>query len=244
VIRLLAAELHRLRTTRASYGLALGLLAIVTLFTVGQVVTVDEFAPRDIGRQTLEVLSASGLFSFIFGILLASGEYRHRTISQSFLVTPLRWQVVLAKLVAGALAGFALTLAAGVVSVVIAEVGFAAQDIQFSLGDEGVARLLGTMLLAGVLWGALGAGVGSIVTNQVAAIVGSLAWLFVVESLLGSLVPDVGRYLPGVVFGELTDTGFGVEGGLSALGGGALAAAYVAVSGVLGVLLTARRDIT
>jgi ABC-2 type transport system permease protein len=39
--------------------------------------------------------------------------------------------------------------------------------------------------------------VGVVVRHQVAAIVGALAWLFVIENILGSIVPRIAAWLPG-----------------------------------------------
>jgi len=49
---------------------------------------------------------------------------------------------------------------------------------------------------AAELSGALGAATGSLVRNQVAAIVGWLAWLFVVEHIAVGFLPSLGRWLP------------------------------------------------
>ncbi len=58
------------------------------------------------------------------------------------------------------------------------------------------ALLLGGTLAATALWGAIGVALGTIVRNQVGAIIGLLAWGFVAENLLFALVPDVGRLGP------------------------------------------------
>ncbi len=51
-------------------------------------------------------------------------------------------------------------------------------------------------LLVAALIGALGVGIGGLVRNQVAAIVGVLFLGFVLEPVLVGLAPDVGRYAP------------------------------------------------
>src|SRR6266511_1784143 len=61
--------------------------------------------------------------------------------------------------------------------------------------SEGWSTLAGAVLYA-ALFGALGAATGSLIRNQVAAIVGWLAWLFVVEHIAIGLLPDLGRRLP------------------------------------------------
>jgi ABC-2 type transport system permease protein len=51
--------------------------------------------------------------------------------------------------------------------------------------------------LAGIaLRGAFGVGLGAIVRNQVAAVIGLLAWDFVVNGPLFGLAPSVGRFMP------------------------------------------------
>jgi ABC-2 type transport system permease protein len=54
----------------------------------------------------------------------------------------------------------------------------------------------GTVVMS-ALWAALGVGLGAVVRNQVLAIVGLFAWVFVVEILLFQYLPGVGRYAPG-----------------------------------------------
>jgi ABC-2 type transport system permease protein len=51
--------------------------------------------------------------------------------------------------------------------------------------------------VASALWAALGVGIGAIVRNQVATIVGLFAWVFVVEILLFQYLPGMARYAPG-----------------------------------------------
>ncbi len=51
-------------------------------------------------------------------------------------------------------------------------------------------------MLYAALFGAIGAATGSLVRNQVVAIVGWLIWLTLVEHLALGLVPALGRWLP------------------------------------------------
>jgi ABC-2 type transport system permease protein len=51
-------------------------------------------------------------------------------------------------------------------------------------------------VLYAALFGAIGAATGSLVRNQVVAIVGWLAWIAVVEHIATGFAPDFGRWLP------------------------------------------------
>ncbi len=66
----------------------------------------------------------------------------------------------------------------------------------FPLDSSGAWRiLLGAVVYAG-LFGAVGAATGSLVRNQIGAIVGWLAWLAVAENILLQISAGLGRWLP------------------------------------------------
>ena len=118
----------------------------------------------------------------------------------------------------------------------------AAKGITPSLLDARLGRvLLGAMLAAG-LCGLVGVGVGALVRNQVAALVGVAVWVLVVEGLLMSLfnAPSLGRWLPSAA-AALTNPG---GGQLSWLAGTLLLAAYGLALALAGTRLVVRRDIT
>ncbi len=85
------------------------------------------------------------------------------------------------------------------------------------------------------------------VRNQIAAVVGALAWTFIAEQLLVALLPDVGRWTPGgassavLQLGELATTRGEL---LPVWGGAALLVAYALVLSLLATRLTLRRDLT
>ena len=118
-----------------------------------------------------------------------TGEFRHQTVTQTFLVTPDRGRVVAAKLVAYPLAGIALALVSVLAFTAAVATGWlAAKGITPSLLDARLGRvLLGAVLAAG-LCGLVGVGVAALVRNQVAALVGVAVWVLLVEGLLMSLL--------------------------------------------------------
>ena len=69
-------------------------------------------------RQRLAVLDNSRLLALVLGVLIITGEYRHKTVTPTFLAEPRRGRVVASKLTVGFGAGLlmgVLTMAAGLV---------------------------------------------------------------------------------------------------------------------------------
>ena len=187
--------------------------------------------------------------ALLLGILGMAGEFRHQTVTQTFLVTPDRGRVVAAKLVAYPLAGIALALATLAVTAAVAAGWLAAKGITpSSLLDARLGRVLGVVLLGAVLaaglCGLVGVGVAALVRNQVAALVAMLVWVLVVEGLLMSLLsaPSLGKWLPSAAAAAAISSPGGAR--LSRLGGTLLLAAYALAFALVGTSLVVRRDIT
>jgi hypothetical protein len=98
------------------------------------------------------------------------------------------------------------------------------------------------MVAAGALWGVIGVAVGALVRQQVAAVVGALVWVLVVENLGAGLLRDAGRYLPGQAAHALADAS---QAGtlLAPALGAAVLAAYALVALALAALRMVRTDI-
>jgi ABC-2 type transport system permease protein len=251
MIRLVRAEFTKLATTRLIYGLAAALAAFAALTVVGNVIIAGEQGDP-LSASSLPVLVAGPVTllsgaALLLGILGMAGEFRHQTVTQTFLVTPDRGRVVAAKLVAYPLAGIALTLTILAFTAAVAAGWLAAEGITPSLvGAVGVALgqvLLGAVLAAG-LCGLVGVGVAALVRNQVAALVGVAVWALVVEGLLMSLLQapsSLAKWLPSAAAGALTNPG---GGHLSRLAGALLLAGYALALAVAGTRLVVRRDIT
>lgn len=209
--QLIRAELLKLRTTRTAFWTVVGLPAAVALGVSSTIATAGR-SGGGFGLETVEgvrnVLGASSsgaMIALILGILAMSGEYRHQTVTQTFLVTPLRHRVVAAKFAAFALVGLALAVAASALTLAIALPWLASEgaDVRI-LQDIGPVFLGATA--GSVLYGALGVAVGALIRNQAAAIVIALAWIMVIEGLLVGLLPELGRWLPGGAASALTSS--------------------------------------
>ncbi|HST17336.1 MAG TPA: hypothetical protein VLK36_06680 [Gaiellaceae bacterium] len=225
-------------------GLVLGMLALVVLFGLlaGLLTHAENLTTPEDQRGLFDVGSLAGVFSALAGVLLVTGEYRFGTIRPTFLFTPRRSRVIGAKLVAGLLAGLVFGVAGEALGFAIGYVCLHARGIPLALhGGSLTLLLLGT--IAGVaLWGAIGVGIASIVRNQIGTIVGLLAWGFIVENLLFSFVPSVGRLTPGQAESALS--GLTTDHLLSPAAGAAVLVVWVAALGLAGMALTARRDVS
>jgi ABC-2 type transport system permease protein len=249
MIRLIRAEFTKLRTTRLIYGMAAAMAAFAVLTVVAGVAVAGTQGNPSLSADSLPMLVAGPVVllsgaALLLGILGMTGEFRHQTVTQTFLVTPDRGRVVAAKLVAYPLAGIALALATLAVTAAVAAGWLVAKGITPSLLDARLGRVVGVALLGAGLCGLVGVGVGALVRNQVAALVGTLVWVLVVEGLLMSLLntPSLGKWLPSAAAAAAISSPGG--GNLSRLGGTLLLAAYGLALALVGTRLVVRRDIT
>jgi ABC-2 type transport system permease protein len=244
VIAQIDAELLKIRSTRTTIGLVLGMLALILLFALlsGLLTKPSGLVDVEDQRGLLGIGSLAGVFSALAGIMLMTSEYRFGTIRPTFLFTPRRSKVLAAKLAAGLLAGLVFGVAGEGLGFAVGYVSLSARGIGYAL-DSGQTALLLVGTLAGVaLWGAIGVGLGAILRNQVAAIIGLLAWGFVVENLLFAFVPSVGRFGP--VHAGDAFTGLTTNHLLPAAAGGATLAVWAAALALIGTALIARRDVS
>jgi ABC-2 type transport system permease protein len=237
-MRLISAELFKLRTTRAFYALAGGALGFTLLVTtLGAIFDQSELVLGDV----MMVAFFTQLITLVIGILCITNEFRHGTITPTLLVSPVRPRLVLAKVVASLLVGLVLGLAA--CAIIAGVVALDGGD-----GDEALKLIAGGAILAGV-YAVLGVGLGAIIRNQVGAIIGALVYLLLLEGLIG-LVPGIRDVLPIYGLGgtsqslRATDAGDPGTDFLAQLPGGLLLAGYVAVLVIAGIAVMRNRDVT
>jgi ABC-2 type transport system permease protein len=136
------------------------------------------------------------LFALLLGTLIVTTEFRHKTVTTSFLVTPRRPRFVGAKLVTAAILGAVLAVVLLIGTLVGGGLTVAAQGGSFSSLARQIPAVAPGMILVFALFAILGVGVGSVLTNQVAAIIVVLGWFIILEGILVSLVHGAGRWVP------------------------------------------------
>jgi ABC-2 type transport system permease protein len=247
-VRLLQAEALKVRTApRTLLGL---LLALMALDVLGSGSTASgggpDFAPNADEIVTFDVITVATtgvIFALILGILIVTWEYRHGTITQTFLATPQRERVMAAKYAVSFGTGAILTALSMVVVLVTALFWIS------PVLHRDQWELIGRLIVASALWGTFGAGLGALIQSQVGAIVTAFVWFLVVEPLIGVRFDHFADYLPGAVIDRLT--GHQAEGTEEATQysfglwtAGLLAAAYAVGAAVLGAASAVWRDIS
>jgi ABC-2 type transport system permease protein len=196
---LLAAEWLKLRTTRLLFGLVPAAVALSAVAVIGTVLAEDSaqrLVTADGVERVFSVAGAGAIVVLVAGILISAGEYRHGTAADTYLTTPRRGRVLLAKLTVGAVLGLVVGAITSIVCVGLAAVLYRLDGVTFPIGDTTVWLTLAGTLLYSALFAVVGVAVGSLLRNQVLAVAFALAWLAIVEHTLVNLVPPIGRWLP------------------------------------------------
>ena len=239
---LLRAELIKLRTTRTFVAIAA--VAIGTSVLIAALVALLTEPTEDSVLYDVFASDTSSFFILLLAVIGISGEWRHRTITSSLLAAPDRRGFLAAKAIAFATAGIVLSLLIAVTGVAI----LSTRDLPLPEIGE-LAGLAGRNALLADMLGAFGVAIGGIVRNQIVAVVSLLVVMFVVEPVILTLAPGVGRYGP---FGALSVAAAGIPaedaglGDVRLVGTGTavlLLLTWIAVAFVTASTLLQRRDL-
>jgi ABC-2 type transport system permease protein len=249
VIALLRAELLKLRSTRTALGMAIA----AALATVLPAVLLVAFLPKGTigGGNDLTILTAgSNLVAYIvlvFGILGMTGEYRHGTITYTYLATPRRGRVMVVKLVVYALAGCLAMLLALLLANLIGAIGLPIRGMSYAAPDGAALADYARQIVTAGLITAFGVALGALFRAQVVTVAGTLIWALMVEPLIVAFKPHIGTWLPFNVFSlslRIEGTEGGAAAGLSRPEAFLVSIGYIAALSVLAVFISMRRDVT
>ena len=173
-----------------------------------------------------------------------AGEYRHQTITTTFLASPRRRDVVIAKLLAHSLTGALIALLSLSVAAAIAVPWLHASGVDIHIDAE-VIRVAAGLVASTALYGSLGVSIGALIRNQTAAAAVILIWLLAVEGFIGDLLHDaaVVQWLPAATGRALVHIGPS-DNGLPVLAFAGTFAVYIVGFAAAGTRLTVNRDIT
>ena len=198
------------------------------------------------------------VFPLLIGTLMVTTEFRHKTLTPTFLATPQRGVVLWGKIIVGIGVGVVFGVLGVLASTVPSAALLAGYGLPTALTSSETWALLGRMILAFVLWVLVGIGVGALVRNQVGAIVGVLVFTQFLEPVGRAAaafvdgLSDATRFLPGAASDALVGASVftaatpGAASGdaLEWWAGGLVLLGYAVVLILLGHLFSWRRDVT
>lgn len=241
MLTLIRTEVLKLRTVRWPWVLLLAQIGIVILGVTGFAMAKGD-QPID-ARVALDHVGLTSLLTLVLGIMAVAGEYRDSTIAATFLVTPRRERVIGAKLVTFTVLGFIFATLTAIVAVAVTALWLSVRGSSLDTGDSQVWQTVIGAVLWDTAFAAIGVGLGALIPNLAVSITVGLAWIALIEGLVGQVIgPDLARWLP-LYAGQALE---GVAGKdlLAAWAGGLVLAAYAGGFGVLAAIATVRKDVT
>ena len=257
-MNLIKSEWRKLIYVRAHWGLMIAATLISTLsVVVTPFILADQGELFGLGLEQTEAVDAtyangiSGyIFAIILGIMLMAGEFRHGTAVATFITAPKRGSVLAAKLGMAAIAGVLLMWISTGFSFLA---GFLVLSTFEEAGSPSEDLFLNTLIAAtigGVVLGVIGVAIGTLIRNQMLAITGALIYLFVIDPILLTLLPEVGKYLPtGLITAMLAidinapELGFDTSSYLPPLEATGILLVYGLVFGAVAIGTSLKRDI-
>jgi ABC-2 type transport system permease protein len=275
ILRPVAAEFSKIFSTRIWWILALVLFGYIALIAGGLAAflggvengSISPDAVNSGGGADLSTLgdlppliysfaaSVGYVFPVLLGALATTGEFRHQTLTPTFLATPKRGRVLSAKIISMFTVGAGLGLVGLAASAGLGALVLNGFGIDPMLADGETWALIGRTVLAMALWAVIGVGLGVLVPSQVASIVIVLAFTQFVEPLLRfasaftQITADIGKFLPGAASDALVGASFftlASPGGavLESWQGGLVLLAYGLLATAGGYFTSWKRDVT
>jgi len=220
--RAIRSELLKLRTARLPWGLlglVVGLCAIHNILFDSNAggtghTSIPSLSTYAGQSQAVGVPGELLLISMVLGVIVASGEFRHRSATLTYLAIPGRATVLVAKMVAASTLGLVFGLVGSAVTTIVGLSSASSEGHHLLLSAATIFRFAAGASFGSALLAAVGVALGSIIRSQVGAIITVFVWGFVIEQMIGGVDNAAQRYLPdtaaaamaGVKLGSATAT--------------------------------------
>lgn len=253
MIRLVAGEARKLFSTWLWLWLLVGSVGLTALYASLAIAFGSDpdnptppLSSPEGQRTVFSVGQGAGALVAVLGAIGYTSEFRHKTATATFLATPHRARVMLAKLVVYPVVGAAYGVVCLASTSAIALVWLSAKEIPVSLWRNGIPATMAGVVIAVALFAALGVGLGALLREQVAAVVSLLVYLFVAEPIVTRIpaLQDWSMYLPGSASAALTRVSQAGQEFLAPWQGGLVLVGYVLVCAAAAAQLSVRRDVT
>jgi len=238
-------EFRKLTTIRSPWLLLAAGPVIVVAGITGLVLSGANLHDPAVQGRALAHVGLAAVFTLIFGILAVAGEYRHGTITDTFLSFPRRGRVIAAKLAVYGLAGAAAGLVSSAVALAATAAWWAAKGGAIHLPAASTWQILAGGVAANCAFALIGVGLGALIRNVAGATALALAWIALIEGIAGQLIgPGLARWLPFYASEALDRAAITATRLLPQWGGGLVLLGYAAVFAAAAVLVTLGRDVT
>lgn len=239
--RLIANEALKLRTMRSPWLLLVAMQVIVVIGAAGLLANGND-TPSALAAGAAAHVGLASIFPLVLGIMAVAAEFRHRTITDTYLATPSRSKVIGAKLGVYTVAGAVMGVVGSLTALTTTAIWLAASGEATNWADTELWRTLGGATVWNAAFAAIGVGVGALIRNLAAAIAAALAWAALVEGLIGQLIgTDLSRWLPFAAGGALGR--LRALDGLPQWGGAVVLAGYAILFAILALTTSVRRDV-
>jgi len=245
VLPQIRTEVRKIATIRSPWLLLAVGPVIVVAGVTGLVAAGGNVHDPAVQNQALAHVGLAAVFTLMFGILAVAGEYRHGTITDTFLSFPRRGRVIGAKLTVYGLTGAAAGLVSAAAALAATAAWWAAKGGAIHLPAHGTWLTLAGGVAANCAFAVIGVGLGALIRNVAGAIALALAWIALIEGIAGQLLGGLARWLPFYASEALDRSGIPAAARLlPQWGGGLVLLGYAAAFAAAAVLVTLRRDVT
>lgn len=242
---MIRSEFRKITSVRGPWLLLAAGPLIVVAGVTGLVLSGGDVHDPAVQRQALAHAGLAAVITLVFGITAVAGEYRHGTITDTYLSFPARRPVIAAKLAVYGLVGAAAGLVSSAVALAVTAAWWAAKGGSLRLSGTGTWLTLGGGLAACFAFAVIGVGLGALIRNLAGAIAVALAWIALIEVIAGQLVGSgLARWLPFYASEALDRTALaGATRLLPQWAGGLVLLGYAAAFAGAAVVTTLRRDV-